>query len=92
MYTLKTRHEKELIKYLNELDKDHKIRFVYDENTSLCVLYIKGNYYIGSAAKAKKDIYDKKIGRVISLGRAVKNYETGNKAKVNEIPEEYLVK
>jgi len=62
-----------------------KIKFVYDKSTPeikvFAILKVQNKYYIGEAKRSLKDVFSKKIGRAIALGRVIKNYE--NKIYIN---------
>jgi len=63
-----------LIKKLNG-----KIKFIYNKTTSkiktIAVLKLNNRYFIGEAKRSLKDVFSKKIGRAIALGRAIKKYD-----------------
>lgn len=84
---MKTRQEIMLLEKLKELGGRvkycHNCRHDGRRQTS-ALLKIGDNYYGGHAAVSNKDVFDKKLGRVISLGRAFDSYKRGVVCKPEE--------
>ena len=72
--------EKTLLAELNKLNG--KVKYThkskYDgRQQSVALMKIDGQYFQGTALLSDKDVFSRKLGRVIALGRAFKMYEDG---------------
>lgn len=90
---MKTEQEKTLMSKLKKLKG--KVKYIYSRiftharigrrTDTTAIMKIAGKYYFGTAELSKKDTFDRKMGRTVSLGRAFKNYVN----KKNVVPEEH---
>lgn len=78
---MKTKQEIEILKEIEKLGG--KVKHIYDREYSGAILKIDGKYYVGQAKLSKYDQYQKKIARIITLSRAMKNYR--NNISINPI-------
>lgn len=75
---MKTEQEKKLLEELNKLNGEvrysHNLK--YDgRRMTVAVVKINDKFYSGNAQLSLKDKFDRKIARVISLGRAMKHFK-----------------
>lgn len=59
---------------------------------TVALVKIDEKYYQGNAQCSKKDVFSRKIGRAISLGRAMKNYQDGNHINMESISNDFRFK
>lgn len=76
---MKTRQEINLLKTLKLLNG--KVKYLYTNGESRAILKINNKYYDGYARTSTRDKFDRKIARVITLGRALDNFN--NKTEIN---------
>lgn len=84
----KTTRELILIKSLEKVNAEVQYTHAssYDgRRQTICMIKIKDKFFRGISVVSKKDFFDKKIGRVVSLGRAYKNYKDDE----HVVPEEF---
>ena len=77
---MKTESEKSNLKLLETIGGKVKYthKSVHDGRRQTIALVKAGDkYYQGNAQCSKSDSFSRKIGRAISLGRALKNYKEG---------------
>ena len=82
MKTSKTKHERVLLKKLEDLKG--KVKYTHKakhkgRRQSVAMVDIDKKEYKGVATLGNKERFNRKIGRVISLGRALKNFEFDSK-------------
>jgi len=84
---MKTTQEKTLLAELSRLKGKvkytHKSKYNGRQQT-IALMKIDGQYFQGTALLSSKDVFSRKLGRVIALGRAFKMFEEG----VAIVPEE----
>ena len=87
---MKTRNEIKLLARIKEMNGLMKIVHQYsdDKKRTYAMLKIDGKYYEGMSECSNQDQFDKKIGRVIAIGRAVKEFEKKSQMPLSLIPNE----
>lgn len=89
---MKTKTEIKNLKELKELGGKFKCthKGEYDgRRQTVALIKIDGEYYQGNAQCSHKDMFSRKIGRAIALGRAMENYKEGRHMSIESIPEEW---
>ena len=82
---MKTRHEIDLLSTIKKLNG--LVKIVYDERLqTYAILKIDGKYYKGISKLSSKDKFDKKLGRVIALGRAMLKYKNNDNIELENLP------
>lgn len=77
---MKTMQENTLLARLSNLKG--KVKYTHSSQydgrrQSVALMKIGGQYFQGTATLSDKDVFSRKLGRVIALGRAFKMYEAG---------------
>lgn len=89
---MKTKNEIENLKKLKKLDGKFKCNHQgkYDGRKQTTVLIkVDGKYYQGQAQCSKKDIFSKKLGRAVALGRAMIRLEEGKDMPLKSVANEW---
>lgn len=95
---MKTNEEKRLLKFLD--DNKIKLRMThttYDgKHQTIAYIKIGKDYFQGVATCSKTDRFDKKIGRVMAIGRAVKHLLASDVTpyviEENKVPEFFRIR
>jgi hypothetical protein len=84
----KTRAEVKLLRQIGAIGGKWAVHYGDGRVVTEAAIKVGDNYYYGVTSRSNKDTFNRKIGRVVALGKAWKKFEEGDPDHISTIPDE----